>query len=174
MCLTFLAAWHECGNCFCKWILTLRMRSRDVCTDWEWLMGCEVPTGVVTKASFFGIQRKKRSAWYLLHAAFLLDFFHPENGSDIPPKRRLTFTGLHDVMSQKAGHGSRAVWSMYSLRSFGSRDRGFESHRRHECLVYVWVCVYSLFVLTCVQVESLRRADHPSKESYRLWKWSRN
>jgi hypothetical protein len=31
------------------------------------------------------------------------------------------------------------------------------------------VCVrFSVFVLSCVLVETLRRADHPSKESYRL------
>jgi hypothetical protein len=35
----------------------------------------------------------------------------------------------------------------------------------HACL-----CVYSVFVLSCVQVAALRRADHPSKESYRLCK----
>jgi hypothetical protein len=32
------------------------------------------------------------------------------------------------------------------------------------------VCVYSVFVLSCEQVEALRRADPPSKESYRLCK----
>jgi hypothetical protein len=32
------------------------------------------------------------------------------------------------------------------------------------------VCVYSVFVLSCVQVAALRRADPPSKESYRLCK----
>jgi hypothetical protein len=32
------------------------------------------------------------------------------------------------------------------------------------------VCVYSVFVLSCVQEGALRRADHPSKESYRLCK----
>jgi hypothetical protein len=32
------------------------------------------------------------------------------------------------------------------------------------------VCVYSVFVLSCVQVAALRRADHSSKESYRLCK----
>jgi hypothetical protein len=47
-------------------------------------------------------------------------------------------------------------------------DRGFESHLRHGCLLCV--CVYSVFVLSCVQVAALRRADHSSKESYRLWK----
>jgi hypothetical protein len=32
------------------------------------------------------------------------------------------------------------------------------------------VCVYSVFVLYCVQVAALRQADPPSKESYRLCK----
>jgi hypothetical protein len=32
------------------------------------------------------------------------------------------------------------------------------------------VCVYSLFVLSCVQAAALRRTDSPSKESYRLGK----
>jgi hypothetical protein len=32
------------------------------------------------------------------------------------------------------------------------------------------VCVYSVFVLSCVQAAALRRADHSSKESYRLCK----
>jgi hypothetical protein len=36
------------------------------------------------------------------------------------------------------------------------------------------VCVYSLFVLSCVQVAALRRADPQFKESYRLCKLSRN
>jgi hypothetical protein len=34
----------------------------------------------------------------------------------------------------------------------------------------VCVCVYSVFVLSCVQVADLWRADHLSKESYRLCK----
>jgi hypothetical protein len=32
------------------------------------------------------------------------------------------------------------------------------------------VCAFFLFVLFCVSVETLRRADPPSKESYRLCK----
>jgi hypothetical protein len=32
------------------------------------------------------------------------------------------------------------------------------------------VCIYSVFVLLCVQVEALRRTDPSSKESYRLCK----
>jgi hypothetical protein len=34
----------------------------------------------------------------------------------------------------------------------------------------VCVCIYSVFVLFCVQVEALRRADPLSKECYRLCK----
>jgi hypothetical protein len=34
----------------------------------------------------------------------------------------------------------------------------------------VSVCVYSVYMLSCVQVAALRRADLPSKESYRLYK----
>jgi hypothetical protein len=34
----------------------------------------------------------------------------------------------------------------------------------------VCVCVYSVFVLSCVQAAALRRVDHLSKESYRLCK----
>jgi hypothetical protein len=34
------------------------------------------------------------------------------------------------------------------------------------------VCVYSMFVLTCVQAAALRRADPRSKESYRPCKKS--
>jgi hypothetical protein len=36
------------------------------------------------------------------------------------------------------------------------------------------VCVYSVFVLSCVLVAALRRADPPSKKSYRLCKRSKN
>jgi hypothetical protein len=34
----------------------------------------------------------------------------------------------------------------------------------------VCLCVYYIFVLSCVQIAALRRADHLSKESYRLYK----
>jgi hypothetical protein len=47
----------------------------------------------------------------------------------------------------------------------GSRDRRFESHSGHGRLVFV--CVRAFFCV-CVQVEALRRADHPFKESCRL------
>jgi hypothetical protein len=57
---------------------------------------------------------------------------------------------------------------MNCLRSLGRWNRRFESHSGHGCLVCV--CVYSVFVLSCVSVATLRRTDHSFKESYRLWK----
>jgi hypothetical protein len=36
------------------------------------------------------------------------------------------------------------------------------------------VCIYSVFMLSCVQVAALRLADPPSLEFYRLCKTSRN
>jgi hypothetical protein len=54
---------------------------------------------------------------------------------------------------------------VHCLGSLGSRDRGFQSHSGHGCLESVYVCT---FICVCVQVEALRRADDPSKESYRL------
>jgi hypothetical protein len=51
---------------------------------------------------------------------------------------------------------------MNCLRPLKRWDRGFESHLKHGCL-----CAFTLFVLFCVQVAALRRADPPSKESYR-------
>jgi hypothetical protein len=41
----------------------------------------------------------------------------------------------------------------HCLRSLGSRDRGFESHSGHGCLVSVYVRAFSC---VCVQVETLR------------------
>jgi hypothetical protein len=54
---------------------------------------------------------------------------------------------------------------VHCLSSLGSRDPGFESHSGHAGLVFVYVCE---FFYVCVQVEALRRADHPPKEFYRL------
>jgi hypothetical protein len=54
---------------------------------------------------------------------------------------------------------------MNRLRPLKHWDRGFESHLRHGCL-----CTFILFVLSCLQAAAFRRADPPSKESYRLCK----
>jgi hypothetical protein len=39
---------------------------------------------------------------------------------------------------------------------------------RFQLEAWMSVCVYSVFVLFCVQIAALRRADLPSKEFYRL------
>jgi hypothetical protein len=53
---------------------------------------------------------------------------------------------------------------MYCLRSLGSRDRGFESHSRHGCLVFVYVCA---FFCVCVQVDEL--ITRPRSPTDCLW-----
>jgi hypothetical protein len=57
---------------------------------------------------------------------------------------------------------------MNCLRSLGRWDRGFESHSK-AWMFGVCVCVYSVCVILCLG-SGLRRADHQSKESYRLLK----
>jgi hypothetical protein len=52
---------------------------------------------------------------------------------------------------------SKACTVLCSLRS---RDRGFKSHSGHGCLVFVCVCA---FFCVFIQVEALRRADHPAQ-----------
>jgi hypothetical protein len=54
----------------------------------------------------------------------------------------------------------RSQWRSGQLEHW---DWGFESHSRHGCL-----CAFILFVLLCVQAATLRRADPPSTEFYRL------
>jgi hypothetical protein len=42
------------------------------------------------------------SSQLLLHAGFLCGLlFDPEDGGDVPPRRRLTFNGLYGITSQK-------------------------------------------------------------------------
>jgi hypothetical protein len=76
-------------------------------------------------------------------------------------------TTVYDKMI--ADHSGRAVCDLNCLRSLEHWDRGLESHFRNGCL-----CAFILPVLSCVQVAALRRADPPSKKSYRLCKRLRN
>jgi hypothetical protein len=64
-----------------------------------------------------------------------------------------------------ADHSSRAVQGMNCLRSLERLDRSNPTQGMDVC-----VFIYSVFVLSCMQVAALRRADSPSKESYRLCK----
>jgi hypothetical protein len=68
---------------------------------------------------------------------------------------------------------------MYCLRSLGSRDRGFESHSRHGCLVCV--CVYVVLCLgrgdkliTRPKSPTVYKNDHKSEKSALCSKMSAN
>jgi hypothetical protein len=79
---------------FCRIIYSVNMKYIYV--------GFEVLTAVVVNIySLWYITRC--SACYVLHAGFLPGlFFDPEDGYDMFfPKRRLTFNGLHGVISNK-------------------------------------------------------------------------
>jgi hypothetical protein len=57
-------------------------------------------------ASIFRVEEQEGSAEQVssrawIHAGFLLGVFYPES---VPPKRGLTFNGLHGVMSQNMEH----------------------------------------------------------------------
>jgi hypothetical protein len=55
---------------------------------------------------------------------------------------------LHEAeMNIYSIQSGRAVWGTNCLRSLQPWDRGFDCHSRHCCLC---VCVYSVFVLSCV------------------------
>jgi hypothetical protein len=77
---------------------------------------------------------------------------------------------IHSVLVHCTDHSGCAVYGMNCLLSLKHWDRGFESHLNHWCL---WAFIL-FFVLSYVQVAAFRRADLPSKESYRLYKSSRN
>jgi hypothetical protein len=53
---------------------------------------------------------------------------------------------------------------------FSRSDVGIVSLNPTEGMDVSILCVYSVFVLSCVWVAGLRRADQSSKESYRLCK----
>jgi hypothetical protein len=63
----------------------------------------------------------------------------------------------------------------YLRRKLSSPAQLLGSWVRIPLKAWMSVCVYSVFVLSCVQGAALRRADPPSKESYRLckrsWNW---
>jgi hypothetical protein len=53
------------------------------------------------------------------------------------------------------------TWTVFAARRVGSWDQ-------IPLEAWMFMCVYSVFMLFCMQVAALRRADPPSKESYRL------
>jgi hypothetical protein len=64
----------------------------------------------------------------------------------------------------------RSQWSHGLSHEPSSSARTLGSWVPVPLEAWMSVCVYSVFVLFCVQVATLRRADPPSKESYRLYR----
>jgi hypothetical protein len=66
-------------------------------------------------------------------------------------------------------------WPRCLRHELSSPARTLGSWVRIPLEAWMSVCVYSVFVLSFVQVAALRRADPPSKKSYRLckrsWNW---
>jgi hypothetical protein len=66
-------------------------------------------------------------------------------------------------LTEKADQSDRAILVTNRLLPLEHWDCGFESYSRHECL-----CAFILRLCCLAQVVAFRRADPPSKESYRL------
>jgi hypothetical protein len=72
--------------------------------------------------------------------------------------------GIFQVSTLKC----RSQWAHWLRHELSSLARMLGSWVRIPLKVWMSVCAYSVFVLFCVYVAALRRADPPSKESYRL------
>jgi hypothetical protein len=68
----------------------------------------------------------------------------------------------------------RSQWLRVLRHELSSPARTLGSWVRAPLQAWMFVCVYSVFVLSCEHVMVFRRADPLSKESYRLCKRSRN
>jgi hypothetical protein len=81
----------------------------------------------------------------------------------------LTTVSLSENIESRGKFG-RSQWPR-RLRHVG---RGVVGSNPIQGMDVCIVCVYSVFVLFCVQVAALRLADLPSKEAYRLCTRLRN
>jgi hypothetical protein len=68
----------------------------------------------------------------------------------------------------------RSQWSCGLRHELHSPAQTLGLWVRISLKAWMFVCIYSVFVLSCVDVAALQRAESPSKESYRLCKRSRN
>jgi hypothetical protein len=63
---------------------------------------------------------------------------------------------------------SLSEWPRGLRHGISSLARAVGSWARIPLEAWMFVCVYSVFVLSCMLVAALRKSDHPSKKSYRL------
>jgi hypothetical protein len=64
--------------------------------------------------------------------------------------------------------GIGSQWPRGLRHEMSSLVRTLGSWVRIPLKGWMSVCVYSVFMLSCVSVAAFRRADHSSKESYRM------
>jgi hypothetical protein len=64
----------------------------------------------------------------------------------------------------------RSQWPRGLRHEMSSSGQTLGASIRIPLEAWMFICVYSVFVLSSVQVAALRRSDPPSKESYRLCK----
>jgi hypothetical protein len=67
-------------------------------------------------------------------------------------------------------HRHRSQWPRGQSHELSSPALILGSSVRVPLETWMSMCVYSVFLMSCVQVPALRRADPPSKEFYRLCK----
>jgi hypothetical protein len=75
---------------------------------------------------------------------------------------------LNDVLDTVYNRTCRWRWPRGLRHELSSPARTLASWVRISLEAWMSVCVYSVFVLSCMYVAALRRADPPSKESYRM------
>jgi hypothetical protein len=93
-----------------------------------------------------------------------------------------TFSSTEHFMSETGCNWDSAAHFCHSPITVAARSKTWTVSARSNAGIVGWisleawtsVCVHSVFVLSCVSVAALRRADPPSKESYRLCTVSRN
>jgi hypothetical protein len=68
----------------------------------------------------------------------------------------------------------RSQWPRSLRHELSSPARTLGSWLRIQLKAWTSVCIYSVFVLSCVQIAALRQADPTSKEAYRLCMGLRN
>jgi hypothetical protein len=100
--------------------------------------------------------RKQVTNWEQADDSILLGLlFNPKYGGEITPKRHLTSTGLHVIISQKMEFWlvSIAVWPTARNNFTHSNTRIVGSNLTQG----IDICIYPVWV------SALRRANHPSK-----------
>jgi hypothetical protein len=73
---------------------------------------------------------------------------------------------LHKKLQRTIISHCRSQWARGLRHGLSSLARKLGSWVRIALKTWMSVCVYSVFVLSCVRVAALRRADPPSKKSY--------